>query len=104
MKVPFIIYADMESLFENISIFHNNPNKLSTTKINKYTLSGYSLCTHGSFGNAKTRLDYYRSQDCMKMFCKDLKEHATKITNLEKKELIALHYKENKSYKNQKLC
>ena len=43
MKVPFIIYADLESLLEKTSTSHNNPKKLSTTKINKHTASGYSL-------------------------------------------------------------
>ena len=40
----------------------------------------------------------------MKKFCKDLKEHATKIINYEEKEMIPLTYKENKSYKSQKVC
>ena len=33
----------------------------------------------------------------MKKFCKDLKEHATKIINYEKKEMIELTHKENES-------
>ena len=40
MKVPFIIYADLESLLEKMNTCHNNPEKLSTTKINKHTPSG----------------------------------------------------------------
>ena len=48
MKAPFIIYADLESLLENMSTCHNNPEKLSTTKINKHTPSGYSLFTQCS--------------------------------------------------------
>ena len=40
MKVPFIIYADLESLLEKMSTCHNNPTKSSTTKINKHTASG----------------------------------------------------------------
>ena len=39
MKVPFIIYADIESLLEKLNICHN-PEKSSTTKINKHTPSG----------------------------------------------------------------
>ena len=39
----------------------------------------------------------------MKCFCKDLKEHATKI-NYEKKEMIPLANEENKSSKKQKVC
>ena len=33
MKVPFIIYTDLESLLEKISTCHNNPKKSPTTKI-----------------------------------------------------------------------
>ena len=40
----------------------------------------------------------------MERFCKNLKEHATKIINYEKKEMIPLTYKENKSYKMPKVC
>ena len=41
MKVPFIVYADLESLLEKINARHNNPKKSSTTKINKHAPSGY---------------------------------------------------------------
>ena len=45
MKVPFVIYADLEPLFEKMNTCYNNPEKFSTTKINKHTPSGYS-CLH----------------------------------------------------------
>ena len=83
MKVPFIIYADTESLLEEMSTCQNNPKESSTTKINKHTPSGYSLFTYCSFDVTKYKLDYYRG---MKKFCKDLKEHATKIINYDEKE------------------
>ena len=99
MKVPFLIYADIESLLEKMSTCHNNPKNSSTTKINKHTPSGYSLFTYCSFDLTKNKLECYRGKDCMGRFCKDLKEHATKIINYEKKEMIPLTDKENKSYK-----
>ena len=34
MKVPFIIYDDLESLLAKMNTCHNNPEKSSTTKIN----------------------------------------------------------------------
>ena len=46
MKVPFITYADLESLLEKINTCHNNLEKSSTTKMNKHTPSDYSLLTH----------------------------------------------------------
>ena len=48
MKVPFIIYADLESLLEKMSTCQNDPKNSSATKINKHTPSGYSLFTHFS--------------------------------------------------------
>ena len=68
MKVPFIIYADLESFLEKINSCHNNPKKSSTTKINKHTPSGYSLFTNCSFDKTKNKLDYYRSKNCVKTF------------------------------------
>ena len=66
MKVPFIIYADLESLLEKMNNCHNNPEKLSTTKTNKHMPSGYSLFTQCSFDTTKNKLDYYRGKNCTK--------------------------------------
>ena len=85
IKLPFVVYADLECLLEKMSTCQNNPNELSTTEINKHIPSGYSLFTHCSFDKTKTKLDYYRGKDYMKKFCKDLREHATKIINYGKK-------------------
>ena len=46
MKLPFVIYADLECLLEKMSTCINNPNESSTTEINKHTPSGYSIFTH----------------------------------------------------------
>ena len=77
----------------------------STTKINKHTPSGYSLFKHCSFDEERNKLSHYRGEDSMKKFCKDLREHATKIINYEKKEMILLardewefHNKQEVSY------
>ena len=103
MKLPFVIYADLECLLEKMSTCQNNPNKSSTAKINKHTPSGYSLFTHCSFNESKNKLNYYRGDDCVKKFCKDLREHATKIINYEKKQMIPLTTKEIYHNK-QKIC
>ena len=87
-KVPLIIYADLESLLEKMNSCHNNPKKPSTTKINKHTLSGYSLFTHCTFDTTKTKLDHYRDKNCMKNFCLDLKEHIKKYFDYEKKKKL----------------
>ena len=90
IKVPVIIYTDLESLLEKMNTYHNNPEKSSTTKINKHALSGCSLFTHCSFDTTKNKVDHYRGKNCMKILSLDLREHATKIINYEKKEMIPL--------------
>ena len=104
MKVSFIIYADLECLLEKMSTCINNPNGSSTTKINKHTPSGYSIFTSCSFDESKNKLNYYRGKDCMKKFCKDLKEHATRIINYEKKKIIPLTKEEKINYNDQQIC
>ena len=104
MKAPFVIYTDLESLLEKMSICYDSPEKSSTTKINKHTSSSYSLFTHCLFHITKNKLDYYRGEDCRKKFCLDLREHATKIINYEKKERIPLTRKEEKNHNKQKVC
>ena len=104
IRSPFIIYADLESLLEKISTCNNNLEESSTTEINKHTPSGYSLFTHFSFDKTKNKLDYYRGDNCMEKFCKDLREHATKMINYEKKDMIPLTKKEQEQHSEQKVC
>ena len=104
VKLPFVIYTDLECLFEKISTCENNPNESSTTKINKHAPSGYSIFTSCSFDESKNKINYYRGDDCMKKFCKDLREHATKIINYEKKNMVPLTTNEEINYNKQKTC
>ena len=78
IKLPFVVYADSECLLEKMSTYYNNPKESSTTRINKHTPSGYSIFTHCSFDKSKSKLNYYRGEDCMTKFCKDLREHSRK--------------------------
>ena len=94
----------MECLLGKIDTCYNNPEESSTTKINRHTPSGYSIFTHCSFDKSKNKLNYYRGEDCMKRLCKDLKEHAMKIINCEKKVMTPLTKEEKEDYNNQKVC
>ena len=99
MKLPFVIYADLECLLEKMSTCINNPNESSTNKINKHVPSGYSIFTHCSFDESKNKLNYYRKDDCMNKFCKDLRQHVTKIINYRGKYRGAAHNICNLRYK-----
>ena len=57
---------------------------MSTTKVGQRIPSGFSMSTTSSFKSIENSHDLYRGKDCMKKFCKYLREHVMKIT----KELI----------------
>ena len=104
IKMPFIIYPDLECLLEQIDTCENDPNKSYTTKINKHIPSSYSIFTHCSFDESKNKLNYYKGDDCMEKFCKDLREHSKKRINYEKKKNILLTPEDEKDYDDQKVC
>ena len=104
LKAPAIIYADLECLLEKMHSCQNNLEKSYTEKKTKHTPSGYSIFTSCSFDPTKNKLDCYKGEDCMESFCKDLREHAMKIMNYEKKEMIPLTYEEKELYEMQKVC
>ena len=53
IKLPFVVYADLECLLEKVNTCQNSPNESSTTEINKHVPSGYSIFTHCSFDQKK---------------------------------------------------
>ena len=103
-KAPFIIYADLECLLRNINTCQNNPEKSYTEKKATHRPSDNALVTCCSFDKSKNEIKYYRGEDCMKIFYKDLKEQAMKIIDYEKKEMIPLTDKEKEAHENQKIC
>ena len=55
LKLPFIIYADLECLLKKIDTCYNNPDLSSTTKINQHIPSGYSIYTNCSFDKSNNK-------------------------------------------------
>ena len=104
LKVPFVIYADLECLLEKIYSCQNDPKKSSTEEKVEHTLSSYPWITCSSFNKSKNEWGYCRGKDSMEMFCKDLRYQAMKTINYEKKEMILLTDKEIESYEKQKVC
>ena len=46
MRAPYGIFADIESLLKKMDTCTNDPDKSSTTQLNKHEMYGYSLVTH----------------------------------------------------------
>ena len=98
-----IKYNQGENSRKKIGTCYNSLELSSTTKINQHIPSGYSIYTNCSFDKSNNKLSYYRGEDCMKRFCKDLKDHATKIIDFKKKTMIPLT-KEEDNYNKENIC
>ena len=84
-KAPFIIYADLECIIEQIDQCKRNPENSSASKVSEHIPSGFSMSTISSFRNIGNQHDVYRGKDCMKKFCESLRDHAMKILDLKKR-------------------
>ena len=71
-KMPYIIYAEIESLIRKIDRCANNPEKSSTTKLVEQVPCGYSMTTIWGFNHIEDKHTLYRRKDCMKKFCDSL--------------------------------
>ena len=103
-KAPFIIYASLECILENIDRCQNNSKDLSTTKVGKHIPSGFSMSTTSSFKSIENKHNVYRFKYCMKKFCESVREHEMKIINFKKKKMEFLTKEQQKSYENAKIC
>ena len=70
--MPYITYADIESLIKKIDGCVNTPENSSTTKIGKHIPCGYSMSTTWVFDNIENKHTFYCGEDCMKRFCTSL--------------------------------
>ena len=104
LRVPFITYADLECLLKEVGSCQNNHENSYTEKKFEHKPSGYAWCSTCSFDDTKNTRYFYRGQDCIKKFCKGLKELGTEKINFEEKKMIPLANKEIKSYEKQKVC
>ena len=84
-KMPYIFYADIESLIKKIEGCANNPEKSSTTKVGEHIPCGYSMSTIWAFDHIEKKHTLYRGKDCVKKFCESLRENAKNIIDFEKK-------------------
>ena len=78
-KVPFIMYADFESILESIQGARNNPNISSTRGVNIYTPSGWCLHSKFAYGNINNPLTQYRGSDCVGRFCEHIISEAKRL-------------------------
>ena len=101
-KVPFIIYADFESLIKSIESSNPNPESSYTNKYQKHepiSFSYYIKCLDDNV--FKPRLISYTGEDAAQKFVKMLEEDIKIIANISEKKMI-FGEKEKKKKKKKK--
>ena len=102
--MPYIIYADIESLIRKIDRYENNPENSSTIKTYEHIPSRYSMSTILGFDQTEDKHTLYHGKDCMKIFCTSLREHAKNISDFKKKKRLPLTKEELKLHQDSKVC
>ena len=83
-KIPYITYADMEFLIKKVDECVNNQESSSTTKIGEHISCWCSMWTIWVFDNIDKNNPCH-GKDCIKKFCRSLREHVKNIIDFEKK-------------------
>ena len=65
LKVPFIVYADLECLLKKCNLVKITPKVLTQIKKVKHKPSGYAWYSICPFDDTKNRRYFYRRKDCI---------------------------------------
>ena len=104
-KVPFIMYADFESILEPIQGPGNNPMISSTRRVNNHVPSGWCVCSQFAYRKIENPLKLYRGKDCVKKFCDHVIGEARCLyQSFPEKPITPLTLKEMDRYKKSERC
>ena len=107
-KVPFIMYANFESILEPlcpVELGSPNPNQPYTNEVNQQTPSGWCVYSKFAYGDVDNLLRLYRGKDCIETFCDYIKEEAHRLYHMfPEKPTDPLTKKQWKKYKRSTKC
>ena len=104
-KVPFMMYADFESILEPIQGASNNPNVSLTRGVNVHTPSGWCVYSHFAYGDVTNPLTQYRGQDCVNKFCEHIISEVKRLySSFPEKQMKPLTKSQTKEYKRATKC
>ena len=87
MKVPFVMYADFESILAKVDsdleeTKDENGKKSYTKKINQHIPSGFCVYSKFAHGNVEDPLKVYRGRDCVEVFCDYIEKEVNRLYNM----------------------
>ena len=78
-KVPFIMYADFESILEPIQGPVNDLTTSSARGVNNHIPSGWYIFSEFAYREVKDPLRLYRGKDCVRKFCDHVTGEARRL-------------------------
>ena len=78
-KVPFMMYADFESILEPIQGARNDPGISSTRGVNVHTPSGWCVYSKFVYGEVSNPCSQYRGLNCVEKFCEHVISEAERL-------------------------
>ena len=108
-KVPFVIYADFESILVPVTGAPNNPEMSSTRGINGviniHQPSGWCMYSKFAYGKVTNPLKQYRGSDCVSKFCEHIMVEAKRLyESAPKKPMDKLTKEQNVEFITAKEC
>ena len=104
-KVPFIMYADFESILEPIQGASNNPAQSSTRGVNLHTPSGWCLHSKFAYGDVNKPTTQYRGPNCVEKLCEHIISEAKRLyTSFPEKPMMPLTKSQLKEYRSITKC
>ena len=84
-RVPFIMYADFESIIEPMDPVKPgspNPSQPYTNEVNQHTPSGWCVYSKFAYEDVDNPLRTYRGKDCIETFCDFMKGEARRLYHM----------------------
>ena len=84
-KVPFIMYADFESILElmgPVELGSPNPNQPYTNEVNQHTPSGWCVYSKFAYRDVDNPLRLYRGKDCIETFCNYIRREVHRLYHM----------------------
>ena len=102
-KVPFVIFADFESILVPVSSAAGDPGKPSTRSINVHEPSGWCINSTFAYEKRFNKIKQYRGKDCVSKFCETIILEAKRLyKSAPQKPMDELNDKQLEEYKNAK--
>ena len=102
-RVPYIMYADFESILEPMDpVEPGSPSQPYTNEVNHHTPSGWCVYSKFAYRDVDDPLRLYRGKDCIETFCNYIKGEARRLYHMfPKLPMGSLTKKQWKKYKKQ---